>query len=133
MTEHYGWRPFIEIPCRVVKDEVEGYRAPTDLDTNPWGGKIEYVNDLWRNTLVNIYFPGLADNKQMNLCGTDEHLIDAMSIFNIMQKRMTGLDVNYEDVEIGYKLRQKTEQPILEFRGKYSPCIKIVITAKERG
>jgi DNA-binding protein len=132
MTDNYGLRPSIEIPCRVVTDEVEGYRAPTDLNTDPWSGKLEYVDDMWRDILVDIYFRSLANNGQMNLCGTGEHLIDAMNIFNIMQRRMTGLDVNYEDVEIGYKLRQNTEHPLPEFRGKYSPCIKIVITAKEK-
>lgn len=132
MTDGYGLRPLIEIPCRIVRDEVEGYRVPMDLDNNNWIGKLQYVDNMWRDILADIYFRGLATNKCMNLCGTGEHMIDAMNIFNIMQRRMTNLDVNYEDVEIGYKLRQQTAHPLTEFRGKYDPCIKIVITAKEK-
>ena len=31
--------------------EVEGYRAIRDLDQNSWQGRLEEVDELWRDTV----------------------------------------------------------------------------------
>jgi len=114
---------YIEIPCKIVTEEVEGYRVIRDLNQNPWRGSLEEVDERWRDELVDVYFRRLVNNKQMNIVGYGLHMIDAISIFNIMRLRITALEVSYQDAEVG---------SILKHKNAYKCAIKIDVTAKEK-
>jgi DNA-binding protein len=120
-TEDKRTRPYMEIPCRIVMEELEGYRAIRDLDQNPWQGKLEEVDKSWRDKLVNTYFPSLTEDKEMNLVGYGMHIVDAVTVFDIMKSRMTALDVDYQDAELGSRLKE---------RNIYKCGINIKVTAK---
>jgi len=123
-----GIKPSIQIPCRIVREEVEGYRSLINLSQNPWQCKLEIVDKYWREKLEN-YFPVLADKKWINLYGPGNHVVDAIKVFNILRKRMPSLDVTYQYVELGYRPHYQSS-PNIDYKRENMPCIKIAVTAK---
>jgi hypothetical protein len=114
---------FMEIPCKIIPNETQGYIPVRNLDQNPWQGDVKEVDDMWRDELMSLYFDKLAENGQISIFGYDFLGIDAIKILNILQKRMIGLDVTYQNVEVGY----------LPSRSDAGYGLKIDITAKEKG
>jgi len=119
--EDQNRKVFMEIPCKIVANETPGYTHVRNLNRSPWGGDIQEVDKMWRDYLMSLYFDKLAENGQISIFGYGFLGIDAIKILNILQKRMIGLNVNYQNAEVGYSLSENDP----------GYALKIDITAKE--